>query len=68
MVLKSTELTRAEYLTEEDKKLLGAQEGLVIVETTNPILNTNKKLIAGGYTAYLRSLGKYKEDPNWKVE
>ena len=62
MGLKSTELTRAEYLPEEARKKLGIEEGLVVVEVRNEKLRQECKSAKEGYTSYLRSLGDYEED------
>ena len=69
MGLKSTELTRAEYLTEEQRQKLGIDEGLVVVEIRNKNLRQEEKPAKEGYTAYLRSLGEYKEDDgSWATD
>lgn len=59
MALKSTEVTRAEYLTPEERKELKVDKGLIIVETRNPNLRNELKVATQGYSVYLKSLGEY---------
>lgn len=68
MTLKSTELTRAEYMTEAERTAynIDAKEGLVVVEVRNKNLHEEHKLAKKGYVAYLRSLAAYKPaDATW---
>lgn len=59
MGLKSTEVTRAEWLTEEERKSIGIDKGLVVIETRNNTLRERKINASSGYTKYLKSLGEY---------
>jgi len=67
MSLKSTEITRAEYLPEDVRAQNSLPDsGLVIIETRNPNLRTELKSAVGGYSAYLASLKNYKPaDQSW---
>jgi hypothetical protein len=67
MALKATVLTRAEYLAPEERRELGVETGLVVIEARNPDLKRVLKHAPDGYAAYLRSLGSYKPaDKEWK--
>ena len=66
-IIKSTELTRAEYLNSEQKKEYGItmEYGLVVIESTNPIPNLNMKEAPKGYVSYLRGIGKISTEKDW---
>lgn len=60
MGLKHARLTRAENLPESIRSQIGAQHGLVIIETRNEDLRDEFKPIrTGGMREYLLSLGDF---------
>ena len=64
MAITGAILGRAEDLTEEErKKYKLPASGLIIIESRNPKLRSNIISIdkIGGMSAYLRSLGKFKD-------
>jgi hypothetical protein len=62
MALKSLRLARAEDLPEKTRAEFGLPAfGLVAIETKNPELKENMIFLKDGFSAYLRTLGDFKE-------
>ena len=62
MALKSLRLARAEDLPEKTRAEFSLPAfGLVAIETNNPDLQENMIYLKDGFSAYLRTLGDFKE-------
>ena len=67
MGLKSTEVTREEWLSEQERKEIGIDKGLVVIEVRNDTLREKKVGASDGYSKYLKYLGDYNlSDDDWK--
>ena len=62
MTLKSARLTTAQYLSTGTRKKYGLpDEGMVVIETTNPKLDISIKDARGGMREYLLSIGAFND-------